>query len=64
MPMFGNDAGGESFEEALRAIAAELGRYIERSIDNVDLDQAAESIGLDPAVAREWIENVGGWLSI
>ena len=61
--MFGNDAGDESFEETLRAIAAELGRYIERSIDNVDLDQVADSIGLDPAVAREWIENAGGWLS-
>ena len=61
--MFGNDPGGESFEETLRAIAAELGRYIERSIDNVDLDQVADSIGVDPAVAREWFENAGGWLS-
>jgi hypothetical protein len=58
-----NDPGGESFDETLRALAAELGRYIERSIDNVDLDDLAGFVGLDPAVAREWIENAGGWLN-
>lgn len=61
--MFENDAGGESFEETLRALAAELGRYIERSIDNVDLDQVADSVGVDPALAREWLEQAGGWVS-
>ncbi len=61
--MFGNDAGGESFEDALRSIASELGRYIERSIDNVDVDEFAESVGVDPTSAREWVETAGGWLS-
>jgi hypothetical protein len=61
--MFGNDAGGENFEEMLRSLAAELGRYIERSIDSVDLDEFAGSVGVDPAAAREWFENAGGWLS-
>jgi hypothetical protein len=61
--MFGNDAGGESFEDALRSIAAELGRYIERSIDNVDVDDVAGSLGVDPSTARDWIETAGGWLS-
>lgn len=61
--MFGNDPGGESFEEMLRSLAAELGRYIERSIDSVDLDEFAGSVGVDPAAAREWFENAGGWLS-
>jgi hypothetical protein len=61
--MFGNDAGDESFEETLRSIAAELGRYIERSIESVDMDELADSIGVDPAMAREWMENAGGWLS-
>lgn len=60
--MFGND-GGESFEDALRSIASELGRYIERSIDNVDVDQVAESLGVDASAARDWIESAGGWLS-
>jgi hypothetical protein len=61
--MFGNDAGDESFEETLRSIAAEVGRYIERTIDSFDVDELADSIGVDPATAREWVENAGGWLS-
>lgn len=61
--MFENDPSGESFEDALRSIAAELGRYIERSIDNVDLDELADSVGVDPSAAREWVESAGGWLS-
>lgn len=61
--MFGNDAGDESFEDTLRSIAAELGRYIERSIESVDVDELADSIGVDSAMAREWVENAGGWLS-
>jgi hypothetical protein len=61
--MFGDESSGESFEETLRALAGELGRYIERSIDNVDLDQVADSIGVDPSAAREWVQSAGGWLS-
>jgi hypothetical protein len=60
--MFADDAGGESFEETLRAIAAELGQYIERSIEHIDADELAERIGVDPATAGEWAENAGGWL--
>jgi hypothetical protein len=58
-----NESGGESFEDALRSIASELGRYIERSIDNVDFDEFAGFVGVDPAQAREWMESAGGWLS-
>jgi hypothetical protein len=61
--MFENDGGGESFEDALRSIASELGRYIERSIDNVDVDELAGSFGVDASAAREWVESAGGWLS-
>ena len=61
--MFGKDSDGESFEDALRSIAGELGRYIERSIDNVDVDDLAGSLGVDPSAAREWVESAGGWLS-
>ncbi len=61
--MSGNDDGGESFEDALRSIASELGRYIERSIDNVDVDELAGSFGVDASAAREWIESAGGWLT-
>jgi len=61
--MFGNDAGGESFEETLRSIAAALSGLIGRSIESVDPDEVADSIGVDGAMAREWVESAGGWLS-
>src|SRR5947209_14075011 len=60
--MFANDAGGESFEDALRSIASELGQYIERSLENVDVDDFADHLGVDPGTAGEWAENAGGWL--
>jgi hypothetical protein len=60
--MFGNDADDESFEETLRSAAAELGQYIERSIENVDLDRFADSVGVDPGIARNWVESAGNWL--
>ncbi len=61
--MFGNDAGDESFEDKLRSMASELGRYIERTIDSVDVDEFADSLGVDSSTAREWVETAGGWLS-
>ncbi len=61
--MFGNDAGDERFEETLRSLAAALSGYIERSIENVDPDDVADAIGVDGAMAREWVESAGGWLS-
>jgi hypothetical protein len=60
--MFGDDASDESFEETLRSIARELGSSVERAIDNVDLSEFADAIGVDPAVAREWAESAGAWL--
>ena len=56
---FGND---ENFEETVRSIARELGRSVERAMERVDLDDVADTIGVDPASAREWAENLGGWL--
>ena len=60
--MFANDSGDESFEDALRSIASELGQYIERSLENVDVDDLADRIGVDPTTAGEWAENAGGWI--
>jgi len=58
----GNGPDGESFEEMLRSIAEELGRSIERAADNVDLDDIAHSVGVDPATARGWAESASSWL--
>lgn len=60
--MFANDPGGESFEDALRSMASELGQYLERSLENVDVDDIAERFGVDSSTAGEWAENAGGWI--
>lgn len=60
--MFEQDPNGEGFEDALRSIASELGQYIERSLENVDVDDFADRLGVDPSTAGEWAENAGGWL--
>ena len=57
-----HDNNGESFEDRLRSMAEELGHYIERSVENVDLDDIADSVGVDPSAARSWVETAGSWL--
>src|SRR6476620_1583530 len=57
-----NNPDGESFEETLRSIAQELGRKLESSIDNFDSERIADSFGVDPTVAREWVDHTSSWL--
>lgn len=57
-----DENNGESFEDIFRSIARELGRSVERAVDNVELDDFADAIGVDPAAARDWVESTGGWL--
>jgi hypothetical protein len=51
----------ESFEEMVRSIAREVSRSAER-ISQIDIDEIAESIGVDPLRAREWIDSASTWL--
>lgn len=60
--MFGDESSGENFEDMVRSIARELGRSVESAIDRVDLDQFTEATGIDPAVAREWVDGASSWL--
>jgi hypothetical protein len=46
------------FEDRLREIAREIGRTVERNIDDI-----AESFGVDPGRAREFAENAGQWIN-
>jgi hypothetical protein len=55
------DENYESFEERLRAIARDVSRSAER-ITEIDLDEIAQTIGVDPDRAREWVDLAGGWL--
>jgi hypothetical protein len=57
-----NDPDRESLEETLRSIAEELGRKLESSVDNFDSERIAESFGVDPTVAREWVDSTSNWL--
>ena len=46
----------------MRSIARELGRSVQRTVDNLDVEQFANAVGVDPDVAREWAEDAGSWL--
>lgn len=46
------------FEDRLRQIAQEISRTVERNIDDI-----AESFGVDPNRAREFAESAGQWLN-
>ena len=60
--MWSDGPGGDSFEEKLRMLAAELSQYVERAVDNVDLNELADTMGVDASAARSWLENAGGRL--
>jgi hypothetical protein len=53
---------GNNFEDTLRAMARELGESVERAMENIDLDDIAGMVGVDPERAREWAQDAGSWL--
>jgi hypothetical protein len=56
-----HDEGSESFEARLRAIAREVSRSIER-VAQVDLEEIASAMGVDPNRANELMDGAMGWL--
>ena len=52
----------DNLDETLRSIAGALGRYFQLSVETADLDRFAERFGIDPVVARDWVENTGSWV--
>lgn len=52
----------DSFEEMLRDIARELSESVQRTISEVDVEGVAETIGVDPDRAREWLDTAFGLL--
>jgi hypothetical protein len=60
--MSDDDPGYGGFEERIRSIARELSRSVER-IAELDAEAIAETIGVDPARAREFADAAGRWLS-
>ncbi len=59
--MSDEDSPRKSFEDALRAIGEEVNRAVDR-LSEMDLDDVARSIGVDPEQARGWIDEAGSWL--
>ena len=59
--MFGDDGNRDSFEEMIRAIAREVSRSVE-DMTQIDLDDIAGSVGVDPERARQWLDGAGQWL--
>jgi hypothetical protein len=60
--MCGDEGNHESFEERVRSVAEELSRSVERAVGQVDVDEIAGFIGVDPDRAREWVDSAGSWL--
>jgi hypothetical protein len=52
----------ENFEETVRDIAREVGRSVERAMERFDIDDMADTIGVDADRAREWADTAGSWL--
>jgi hypothetical protein len=52
----------ESFEERIKAIAREVSRSVER-MAQMDMDEIAEALGVDPARARELAESAERWFN-
>jgi hypothetical protein len=57
------DFNHENLDETLRAIAREVSSAAER-FSQIDLDEVAESFGVDPSRARDWVESAGSWLRV
>jgi hypothetical protein len=60
--MASDEPNDEGFGETLRSITEALGRYLQLSVETFDLDEYAGRFGVDPVVARDWVENTGSWV--
>ena len=56
------DGHEESFEAGLRQLAEQLSRSVAR-LGELDADQVAQAMGVDPDRTRELVESAGHWLS-
>ncbi len=57
-----DDKSRDSFEDMMRSIAQELGRSVERAMEQIDVGEIADHVGVDPEHAREWVDSATGWL--
>jgi hypothetical protein len=60
--MCADEFNSESFMDRLRAIADELGQSVDRTINEVDVTEIADAIGVDPQSLKDLRETATGWL--
>ena len=60
--MYNEDRDPGSFEEMVREIAREVSESVERTASQVDIDGIANTIGVDPDRAREWLDTAAGMI--
>jgi hypothetical protein len=60
--MYEEDRDPGSFEEMVRDIAREVSESVERTVSQVDVDGIANTIGVDPDRAREWLDTAAGMI--
>lgn len=51
----------EDFEDTVRSIAHEISESVERLAGQVDVDELAGYVGVDPDRARTWVESAASW---
>jgi hypothetical protein len=56
------DGHEEGFEAGLRRLAEQVSRSVER-LGELDTDDIAQAMGVDPDRAREFVESAGQWLN-
>jgi hypothetical protein len=52
----------QGWEELMRSIMREVSRTVDDRVSQGDIEEIAETVGIDPAFARQWAESAGEWL--
>jgi hypothetical protein len=59
-----DDEQRDSFEEALRAMAKDIGDSLKRLVgEDLDLEDIVRASGVDPDEAKRWAQEAGEWLN-
>jgi hypothetical protein len=56
------DEAGSNLEQILRAMAQQFGDSVERTLEQVDVDEVATRFGVDPEQARNWVDGATAWM--
>jgi hypothetical protein len=60
--MRADDPDHESFEEIMRSIVLEVTRSVQERAEQADVEEVADTLGVDPALARQWVDGALQWV--